>query len=901
MSDWLRSGSRVFAATLLAGSGLAPLHAQQAAAPPIAPQSGAAPPAAAPGTSADPNDDEPEATEIVVTGARERGAVIGDIPPENQLDRREIRAYGASSISELLTALSPQTASTRGRGGDAPVVLLNGRRISGFGEIRDLPPEAIERVDILPEEVALKYGFRADQRVVNIVLRRRFRAVTAEVSGGLATEGGRAAYGGQMNVLRIDRNGRWNVDVNYQHSDPLLESQRDIVQSSPSSPFQVVAPADLGRFRTLLAGTDTLSLAGTVNKTIFGNVSATLNGRYDYSTSRSQLGLPSGILTVPAGSPFAPSGTTLFRLFDVGEPLARQNDTGTAHVGITLNGDLLPWRWSFTGNYDRTVSDLTTGTGLDISALQSTILARDPSVDPFGTFPLGLVDARPSDRAHSVSSTGSADLLFNGSLLKLPAGDVSTSIRGRFRTRDLSSETLRAGVLTSRDLSRDELSLQANVDVPIASRRRDVLKGLGNLSANFNAEVEHFSDFGTLTTFGYGLNWSPFDQLSLIASATHEQGAPSTQQLGDPVLTTPNVRVFDFLRQQTVDISQITGGNPNLIADNRRVWKLGATIRPLQKTDLTISANYTNSRIRNPIAGFPTATAELEAAFPERFVRDSSGRLTLIDARPVNFQRSDREDIRWGLNLSLPVGPQPPAGGFRARFGGQGRPAGPAGSASGGAPGAPGGALGPGGTPGAPAQGAAGRGGGFGGGRGGFGGGGGRGGGFGGPGAGAGRLQLSLYHTWHLRDEIAIRPGLPILDLLHGSATGSRGGSPQHEVEATAGVFRNGFGARLAANWQSGTTVRGGSNALGATTGDLRFSPLTTVNLRLFADLGLQRSLVKASPFFRGARVSLNFDNLFNDRLRVTDSTGTTPLSYQPGYLDPLGRSVRISFRKLFF
>ena len=900
MSDWLRSGSRYFAATLLAGSALAPLHAQQAAAPPAA-----APPAAPPETSADPTDDEAE-PEIVVTGARERGVVIGDIPPENQLDRREIRAYGASSISELLTALSPQTASTRGRGGDGPVVLLNGRRISGFGEIRDLPPEAIERVDILPEEVALKYGYRADQRVVNIVLRRRFRAVTAEVSGGLATEGGRAAYGGQMNVLRIDRSGRWNIDVNYQHSDPLLESQRDIIQSAPSSPFQVVAPADLGRFRTLLAETDTLSLAGTVSKTILGNVSATLNGRYDYSTSRSRLGLPGGTLTVPAGSPFAPSGTTLFRLFDVGAPLARQNDTGTAHVGVTMNGDLLPWRWSFTGNYDRTVSDLTTGTGLDISALQSTILARDPKVDPFGTIPLGLVEERPSDRSHSVSSTGSADLLFNGSLLKLPAGDVSTSLRGRFRTRDLSSETLRSGVTTSRNLSRDEFSLQANIDVPIASRRNDVLKGLGNLSANFNAEVEHYSDFGTLTTVGYGLNWSPIEQLSLIASATHEQGAPATQQLGDPVLTTPNVRVFDFLRQQTVDISQITGGNPNLSADNRRVWKLGATIRPLKKTDLSIIANYTNSRIRNPIAGFPTATAELEAAFPERFVRDSSGRLTLIDARPVNFQSSNREDIRWGLNLSLPVGPQPPAGGFRGRFGGQGRPGGAPGAAPGGAPGAPGapgpGALGPGGTPGAPAQGAAGRGG-FGGGRGGFGGGGGRGGfgGFGGGGGGAGRLQLSLYHTWHLRDEIAIRPGLPVLDLLHGSATGSRGGSPEHEIEATAGLFRNGFGARLSANWQSGTTVRGGSNGLGGTNGDLRFSPLATVNLRLFADLGLQRSLVKASPFFRGARVSLNFDNLFDNRLRVTDSTGTTPLSYQPGYLDPLGRSVRISFRKLFF
>ncbi len=48
-------------------------------------------------------------------------------------------------------------------------------------------------------------------------------------------------------------------------------------------------------------------------------------------------------------------------------------------------------------------------------------------------------------------------------------------------------------------------------------------------------------------------------------------------------------------------------------------------------------------------------------------------------------------------------------------------------------------------------------------------------------------------------------------------------------------------------------------------------------------------------------RVSLSIDNLFDARQQVRDRLGTTPLSYQPGYLDPLGRSVRLSVRKLFF
>ncbi|HYW16522.1 MAG TPA: TonB-dependent receptor, partial [Allosphingosinicella sp.] len=186
-----------------------------------------------------------------------------------------------------------------------------------------------------------------------------------------------------------------------------------------------------------------------------------------------------------------------------------------------------------------------------------------------------------------------------------------------------------------------------------------------------------------------------------------------------------------------------------------------------------------------------------------------------------------------------------------------------------------------------------------GGGRGGFGGGGGRG-GFGGGRPGGGRLQLALYHTWNLTDSVLIRPGVPELDFLDGSAGGSRGGKPRHQLEFQGGFFKNGMGARLTANWQNATFVRGGANPGGSTGEDLFFDDFATVNLRLFADLGLQK-FARARPFLRGMRVSLSIDNLFDARQQVRDGLGTVPLSYQPGYLDPLGRSVRLSVRKLFF
>jgi len=137
----------------------------------------------------------------------------------------------------------------------------------------------------------------------------------------------------------------------------------------------------------------------------------------------------------------------------------------------------------------------------------------------------------------------------------------------------------------------------------------------------------------------------------------------------------------------------------------------------------------------------------------------------------------------------------------------------------------------------------------------------------------------------------------PVLDLLHGAAAGGGGGQPRNEVEAQLGIAERGMGVRLSADWLSGTTVTG---APGSPTGDLHFSDIGKVNLRFFADLGQQKTLIEKAPFLKGARVTLGVVNIFDAKVKVRDANGATPLSYQPGYIDPQGRVIRLSFRKLF-
>lgn len=818
-----------------------------------------------------------EVEEVVVTAARPRGAVVADIPPEVTLNEEDIQAYGAATLSELLEQLAPQISSGRGRGDGQPVTLLNGRRISGFGEIRGIPPEALERVEVLPEEVALRYGFRADQRVVNFVTRPSYRSLAIQAELGGSTAGGRPERELDVNGLNLTRTGRQAFDLDLESQDALLESERSLTQSRPLG-LPASDATDVGAFRTLLGRSESATLNGTVNRILPRDISATVNAQLSVTEGENLQGLDTGVFTLPAGGPFSPGGQQVVtRYLDALGALRRDSETTSGRLGVAFDGRISDWRWSLTGAYDRALSTTESDVGADVAALQARAAAGDPSFNPFNPIDRAALSLLPRDRAESDRQTVNAELTTNGTLLTLPAGELQLTASAEVEALSFESESRRSGVEASADLSRDRGAFAGNLDLPIAERDGS-LGFLGDLSANANLEVEELSDFGRLLTVGYGLNWSPRERLDLVASITEEDGAPTVNQLGDPLTTTVGVPTFDFTRGETVDVIRLSGGNPGLVADSRRVLKLGANWRPWDGRNLNLSFNYLRTRIEDPISAFPSATAEIEAAFPDRFVRDATGRLIRVDSRPVNFARLDREEVRYGFNWFTPIGPQP------ARATGPGG-AGPRGG---------GGGVRVGGPPG-------GRGGGRGGrGPGGFGGGGGPG-GFGGAGPGGGppqgaRLQLSLYHTIRLTDEILIREGVPVLDLLNGSATGASGGQSRHTVNLQAGLFRNGLGARLDAAYQSGTRVDG---VAGRST-DLDFSELLTVNARLFADLGQQRELVQARPWLRGVRLGFSVYNLFDERIDVRDPAGLIPISFEADRIDPLGRTVRFTVRKLF-
>lgn len=690
-------------------------------------------------------------------------------------------------------------------------------------------------------------------------------------------------------MTRIRGNDRLNVALAAQTHASITEAERGIVPQNDSAGGD---PA----YRTLQPNRQIYS-ANTVYATTLGSkVSTSANLSATRSISRSLNGL---------AAPVAGDGEVI-------DPLDQRAKSTAIHLGTTLNADLpKSWRLSLTGTYDHASASTDSERFLEPQT-------GGPAID----------------QARSNTDAAAGSMLLNGKVLKLPAGDLRTSIQVGASTSSYTSETVGVRAVPERTLSRSTGNARLSIDLPV-TKRNGWGSAIGSLTANVNASASRVSGFDTLTTFGFGFNWSPVSAVSVIAAINEDRRAPTVQQLNNPVLTTVNATVFDYATGQSVLVSRTAGGNPLLVADDRRTFKLGATVKPFRKPDITLSANYSDSRTRNAILSLSGVSPEIEAAFPGRIMRDENGRLEAFSAQPVNAASQERSNLRWGFSLThilrastrpefngrpprraegadLPVmadtprsdasAPQDtaplspaadrgeqPEGDIVVTGERQQESDGPAfpRRRPGGWAGGPRGAGGPQGGPfGANGRFGAGMGGGGPGGMGGFG----RGGAMRGADDGA-RLQLSIYHTWMMTDQVTLRDGLAPVDLLDGNTLGGPPPS-RHQVQINGGVTDNGVGIRLTGEWRSAARIYDQVSPAG----DLRFGSLATFDVRLFADVG-QRLANEA--WASGIRVTLAVENILNRRQRVTDAAGGTPLAYQPAYLDPVGRAVLLTVRKL--
>lgn len=646
-------------------------------------------------------DAAPEA-EIVIT-ARRWGQV--DMPSETELDEAQIRARGARSIGELVGNIAPLIDGT----GNEPAILVNGRRIGSPAEIRDYPPEALTRVAILPPEAAARYGYPPGQRVINLELKQKYASWHVDAGVAAPTAGGRRS--GEVTARRtaIDGHTRWNAQVAVSDDTPLLKSARhipireDLLALLPTLQQAGDEAIDPNGFESVSGAARSLTASAGMTRPL-GSFSASLSFNASLNRNRQLLGMPIGSIILPPGSPWVPAAgeaVITSRLLGDGALESRQRSEALG-VSASLSGLIRGWQTSFSVLYSHSRSNNVYDRGYDVSAVQRRVDAGDASFDPYGPWP-----ATPlrSDRTRSRAETLSASLNVSRSVLKLPAGEVSTSLAanaGRNRSR-FSLTTGASGVSQHDRFGSDQLDGRWTLTIPVTSRALNVLSPLGDMAFDLSGEVATATRTRMRRRWNAGVRWVPLSFLDLRASIGHENAEPTFDQLYSPQVEIVT-RMFDFARQEYVQPVRVFGGNPGLEGGSIRSLSLNAMIRPLPDNLATLNFGYRRLVARGSIWSFPALTPDVEAAFPDRVRRDSNGRLLSIDARPINISHDRTESIASGLTLQYTEKPQAPGaassqpGGFRPWT-----------------------------------------------------------------------VSLSINHNWQLTSETVIRPGLPVLDRLRNN------------------------------------------------------------------------------------------------------------------------------------
>jgi iron complex outermembrane recepter protein len=819
---------------------------------------------------ANPEQTSADDRQIVVIGNRTIIASIKDVQVEQTYDADRIGSYGASTIGELLDNLTTENGDT------APSVLVNGQPVSDIGDLSDFPIEAISRIEALPRGAASRIGGPAGQRAYNVVLKSSVKSVTLTASGQFATEGDWHNYKGEALFTYIKGQDRVNLTLRAADSDFLFNADRNIIPLPEFIPFAAtgnivpqsgseidpvfsafagqsvrsvalpsgntrptasdllnginqINPSNLGNFRTLRGANQPYEVSIAGNKKLATWLTLSFNGRLNWSQTTGQSGLPAARFLIPATNVFTPfSRPVLLALNDPARPLQNISDSTNGSISATFNANFGPWRVTVAGRHDvrdRKYSNERVGT------ISGGFIAVDMATNPFDGTLAGLIPVTMrTTRSKTVTSQISEDA--EGPLFNVPAGSVRLRAgMGLIKTRLDASDSTGAN---DRSFRRRELSTKAGITIPLttANAQSPFLSFIGETELSMDVARLNLGRFGKLDRHSIALNWRPIEWLSFTATQARDGSAISPELLSSPTIVSDNVSFFDPLTGDTVDVTTISGGAANLRNQSQRTKTFSMTANPLRTYNVQLNATYLETDLIDQLGALPPPSTAVVAAFPDRFQRDGSGRLVLVDNRTVNFARQSSRELRTSIGFTIPFADSPLPSGSPSK-----RPKGRNSRTT---------------------------------------------------------LQINASHTFLLESTSIIRDGLDVINLLDGGAIGIGGGRQRNVSDASVALMRGATGVRLNAARRGVSFLRTGS----VTAPDLlTYAPITKIDLRAFADLGTLFPKIKMA---KGFKLTLTMENLAGNRQRITNAANVVPASFQPAYLDPIGRTVMVELRKVF-
>ncbi len=406
-------------------------------------------------------------------------------------------------------------------------------------------------------------------------------------------------------------------------------------------------------------------------------------------------------ISVPGTNPFNPFGTDVVFRYRVTEAGPRIDEIDTdvyrAVAGLNIH---LPGRWELETAllYSETDSEDKAFNNLSRSAVIAALADTNPATS-FNVFGAGdnvnnpaTIDSfRVTTTREGESRLFAADAKVNGPLFKLPAGELLTAFGVEYRYEELQDSfdpfSEAGGVIdlnsTSASGDRDIIAGFAEFYIPIISSEMG-LPGLHKLEAQFAVRAENYSDFGSTVNPKIGLAWQPIRDWVLIRGS-YSTGfrAPSLVQSSTGSLTfsqelqdTPRFIVTGAPEDESSSVQILSGGNPNLDAEDSENFSAGIVITPPVLPGLTLSADVFHIEIENSVASLdPQFIVDNEGDFPGLVVRAPAsasdvalgipGTLVLVN---TTFQNLGFIEVE-GVDLAAEyITPQTPVGTFTLRL-----------------------------------------------------------------------------------------------------------------------------------------------------------------------------------------------------------------------------------------
>jgi outer membrane receptor protein involved in Fe transport len=211
--------------------------------------------------------------EILVVGKKTQNVDIrrtrDDPQPYMVFDSDQIKSSGANNLEEFfrksLTANSQSRSAIqatsddffasnvghvnlRGLGDGKTLILIDGRRaprLVGEGgaptqaDINGIPLESIERIEVLPSTASGIYGGGAVGGVVNIIRKRNYKGVTANLGIDVPTSGGGRSFNADVTAATTIAQTQTQISAyySYRHSNPLLVEDNSLYKNGRSKYF----------------------------------------------------------------------------------------------------------------------------------------------------------------------------------------------------------------------------------------------------------------------------------------------------------------------------------------------------------------------------------------------------------------------------------------------------------------------------------------------------------------------------------------------------------------------------------------------------------------------------------------------------------------------------------------